>query len=709
MAKKKKDEGTQTLKTAVQEKIPATSKVEELDGDDSLTAKRQVDIPARRWAPKMKLKEGELERLGDELQRHTKDWEENRGNLEDDLANWNDLVEGIVSQREGPWENSSNLHIPLILIHMFTVHTVLREILLDSTPIAMYYTDDKTKEAVNEAQQIQIYVDHQCKEVLKLQEIFSDALWICERDGNAIGKWVWALDVKRVSDVEHYESQDDFVSAYSTPEEAKMDGEEYTRIISALEEGPQTITVEYDDVIYKGPRMEIVELKNFVTFPVTEPNLDKAQGVGERLSLSEFEIRQRIDDGIIDEEPGKKLLESSGSSNIDAVTQSQNDAEGISEPKAGNKYPPIFEVVYAFRMDKKKRPMDILVRYSQNPMIILSVERWPYRRRHHVKFKLIPRPGRAFDWAIPRLLEDMNVEVNTQHNQRIDTRSITTIPSFTALNSAKDKFDPSARNLGFHPGVTYWLDSHEDVRQMQIRPTDLGESIQEEGNLFMYGDMIIGDGQLQTGREQSRDPRSPATKTLALIAQSNKRINDYAIAFSRGMISSYEILNDLYFHNGDPVLKFGSGREEGGFEIPRASFRKPGLRMRINGAQIQMTKDQQLQKTLGMYEIFKADPDLMNPEVRYQWKRRIMELGYPEGNWEHLVRNEDELKAEMMERVRAMILQMVQEKALPKEAAMPLIKSLEKNSGAFGMDGQGAGPSSNGNAAPVMAGGGLLG
>ena len=69
------------------------------------------------------------------LRQGWEEWDANTSTLRSKLRRANDLMEGVKEPKNFPWPGSSNLHVPLIEIHITICHSVVAATMLDMDPI----------------------------------------------------------------------------------------------------------------------------------------------------------------------------------------------------------------------------------------------------------------------------------------------------------------------------------------------------------------------------------------------------------------------------------------------------------------------------------------------------------------------------------------------------------------------------------------------
>ena len=119
-----------------------------------------------------------------------------------------------------------------------------------------------------------------------------------------------------------------------------------------------------------------------------------------------------------------------------------------------------------------------------------------------------------------------------------------------------------------------------------------------------------------SGKESPTDPTAPARKTVALIAQSNMRIEDYIAEFRIGFNMLGDCILDLYDQFGDPQISY-EGREGELGRMDRSWFRKrPKMHMR--GQTAIMNVDQEHERASEWFMLFERVPEVRQNPVKFR-------------------------------------------------------------------------------------------
>lgn len=552
------------------------------------------------------------------------EWKTNTSLLRAKLRRANDLMEGIKDTKTFPWEDCSNLHIPVIETHITILHSVCSSTMLDNDPIwYVRIKRDNVPEGIDS--EIESFLNSVCKVELKLDAVLSDIYWAAYRDGTAIGDLDWVEEYDTQYDVLNFSDVESFVAAFPTPLSAGVTSKQYNEFITTLiNEGELQIKVEEYINTYRGPRLRQVELKDFVMIPTSSPSMDYAMFVGDMFVQRADFFKRMVKQKWFDSEETKLMLKGGGLTTApDEGSNAQDRIEGISRQRQvkPDEYYCLQGVLrYNVSDDELEPERKYLVWFEPNSKAILRFESYPYlhNRMKYIPWRFKKRPNRFNGQSIYEQLGDINEEIDTQHNQRIDSRTISTVPSFLKVDSFS--FDPTRKNQRFYPGCTFSVSNFNQIKQFEIKQTDLGQSLQEEQNLMYLADVRTGASGARSGRESARDPRAPAKKIQLQLAQSDIRIDDHMRELRIGTAEvGLQILELYYQFAPETITFFKQDPETKKFvqmQIQRQKLRARDLFLEVARTSVNDNPDQLFQRELTLYQLLSNEPMIGGNLVR---------------------------------------------------------------------------------------------
>lgn len=575
------------------------------------------------YRQRLKLSEKDKSKVRDLMFRALKEWEDNTTLLHNRLRRYNNQMEGIKTPKDFPWKNSSNLHIGMTEIHISGVHSILVETILNNDFIykcKVTLPEDPQATTVN--RDIEEFLDYKSRGDLKIDARINEYIFNACRDPLALVAMDWVEEYETRFDIGIFNDADSFQKRFPDPETAGVSPERYNKLIQKiLEKPPLRIKVKEYSVKFRGPHARIVELKDFVIVPATSPSIKYSLLYGDMFTERDnfFNVRANMD--WYDKSEVKKMLEQPGSSEArDLVSQQQDRIEGLGRARST----PVDErhcfqgnLSVDLNGDGEEEVYGIV--FHKDSKSILRFEEYPYwhNRPNYIPTGLRKRSNRLLYRCINDMLFDINEEIDTQHNQRIDARTVTLVPSFM-------KKDTSSVNLAradqaFYPGVCFTVKSMDEFKQMEIRQTDMGQSLQEEANLMQVGELLTGWTAARGGQTSQKDPRASGKKTQALIAQSNQKIDAYLKCIKPALDEIGSQTLELYYQYAPDHVSYPKfdpeTRQWIERDIKRSQLRNRARAIEISHASVMDNPDVTAQRALVKYQVWSKNPIVNQPEL----------------------------------------------------------------------------------------------
>lgn len=624
------------------------------------------------------LTDDQMEKLRKRVKGDYDEWKSNTSELHSSLRRWNDLVEGVMEETDYPFEGASNLHIPLIAIYMKVYHSILRRSILAADSIWYAETDNEVLDQW--LPDIEESLNYKARAKWNIAEGISDVIWTTERDTLGILHIPYVEEYEEnVKDIIYVHSMEDFLEEFP-PEDPGLSKEEWQSWAAmvqaeATDEIPVEIPITYDREIYRGPKAEIVELADFIIFPATAKSISKTDchGFGHRFWWRREMVYEKRREGVwYDDAVGEFLEKTKKGSEVSDYMRSKDEIEGLSRSSKGKEHE-FASLIYRIRFKGDKTERKLLLVYAPDTNIIMAVIDFPYRRDHYAIFRIGKKPNRLLGDGIPKDLEDLNEEVDTQHNQRINSRKIAEVPSFKAKKSAHKDFDPTAYENLWKPGVVFWLDDPEAFDQFKVQPADFGSSMREEQNTMQIASLQEGVEPFSfSGNALPDNPDAPGNKTQFLIQQSNLRMDDPLAELRMGVEDVGAICLSHEYQFGPAQITFmrrddQNQRQRGTF--PKRLLRK-GINMKMFGITVRLNPDAEFQKWFQYYAALSKDPIIAKRDKsRWYLLMQALKNGRVDGR-EKILPTLEELDQEQIAVQKQAMMQMMQEKQAALAQAM---------------------------------------
>lgn len=574
----------------------------------------------------IKLTDAQRETLKKKLKRELTDWKDSRSGLERRLRKINDTIEGVVDETTYPFEGASNVHVPLALIYLKVYHSITRRSLLSTDSI--WYSETEDDELMDFLPDIDDAMNYNARNKWNISEAISDVLWITPRDGLGALKISYVEDIKKnVRDVIYVSSIEDFDKEFPVEDETMSISQRQMWIekvqAEATVENPVEIPIVYDKEIYKGPKAEVVELVDLVTFPATCKDIssDVCRGYGNRFYMRRGEIRKKIKDGVWYKDVTEEFLKNARQgSQVSNYMTSKDRIEGLNRAGKSDDYE-LFEVVYRWEIEKGKGEEEFLVTYSLEKDELLSCVQYPYRVDFFALFRIHRNPNRLVGRSIISEIEDIGESVDALHNQRINSRKIAEVPSFKGKKERKKDFDSEAEENQWKPGVIFWLEDPDSFIQFTVQPVNLESSMHEEQNYIFITGLITGvKPDLFSGSPATEDKDAPGNKTAFLIQQSNMRMDDPLSELRYGIEKVGEICLSHMYQFGPAQITYirsnALGKKESGV-IQKRILRK-GVTIKTSGVTVTLNPETEFMRWFNYYKLMSQDP-IIGQRVKSRW------------------------------------------------------------------------------------------
>lgn len=632
----------------------------------------------KRLGENLTLEPDQAKRVKRWLKERIGEWQSDTAELHRRLQDENDLVEGIIMESDYPWEGASNIHVPVTETYMDVYWSVQKRSILGAGLIWSAETDvDEMREITTEIEEA---VNYLARNVWNIEKCLEGVFWTTNRDGLGVMKVTWAEDYEPARDVILITSLDEFLMEFPSPEEVGQTEEEWTELLQycamyATEEEPVEVPITFEKATYQGCKGEIVELIDFVTIPATAPDLTRAncRAHGMRYRARKEELRRRGDMGAFYADAVKRLIAKASGWTANSYTQSKDDIEGLARNNTKDDFE-LFELVVWGRLDGDEgQEGKYLLTYSADHEELLSCQEYPYRSDMYATFLIDPRPGRLIGKNVPGKTRDMNDEIDTQHNQRINARTVSSIPSFKALRGAKEELDPELEQNKWRPGVIFWLTNFDSFEQFKVQPTDLGESMAEEQNDMSILDLYLGSPvAVMSGAAAPGDPSAPGNKHAMMIQQGNLRMDSVLAALRHGVETTGDICVSHLYQFGPNSIEYQGQMGEGGEQETKTIHRKylrKGLRMKMNGLTVVDNPDTEMRRSFELFALLMQEPYFAsNDQSRVDFLRDALRKGRVQGR-ERYLPTVEQVQQQMIEVQKQALAQLAAEAAAEDQQA----------------------------------------
>src|SRR3989304_5892600 len=181
-----------------------------------------------------------------------------------------------------------------------------------------------------------------------------------------------------------------------------------------------------------------------------------------------------------------------------------------------------------------------------------------HRQRPLVHFYFEKRPGSIYNRGVPEMLMNIQKILDTSVRDLLDNNKVRNTKVFVGR-----KGGPLEANTKLYPGRLFLLNNpREDLQALDLGSGTINTTVNDIALMQQWGERLTGVTDFNLGQE--RRSRTPATTTLALLEETNKRIDKTIRVFRKGMKEFWFQTLQLYLQNGDPeILAKVSAQEQG--------------------------------------------------------------------------------------------------------------------------------------------------
>lgn len=437
---------------------------------------------------------------------------------------WDRQWDGIMPPKDFPWKNCSNLNVPITSSIGDTLLATLVQALLGQRPLLKVKPRGDTP--ARNARIMEAVIDDQAYSDSNLFSALVEAF----HDGLRYG--VWAVIV----DWEDY--------TVHVPVRVAM---------PTLDSDSDTVLFEEDTIIrtkhISRPRIMPQNISEIVVSPgATCINND---GVGIPADYVIFRRFFKMEELQRNAEGNggsyfnlEKLTPSSRIHDADEILREKEERLGVDQPELCSYDFEGLEGWYWYDIDGDgTRELCIFtVVISDDKPVLIRKQECPYM---HYKIplvwqKLFPERG-LYSRSVPGWLKDIQDELNTIHNQRRDAVSLSLLKMWKYRLGSR--FDV---NQELFPGCMIGVMDMEDFAPIVTYEHGIVPAISEEDLLNQYVQKMTGITDYAMGQESDLNSRPSASGTIALIQNSNLRIDLIAKYWrSGGLRELGELLGEL--------------------------------------------------------------------------------------------------------------------------------------------------------------------
>lgn len=429
-------------------------------------------------------------------------------------------------------EDGSNLFIPYIFNIVENAYPKITKSLFSVRPYIPYLPvnrkdPDSSIKAENMTKLVEWELDNKMKGRLVYNEILRNTCMY----GTGISKQTWKLEERKVV------KRQDVAELETDPE------------TGLTVQTTRTLPIETMEITYDAPLMQNIPLEDFFFDPYAT-DIDSASYVIHRYYLPMYKVLDMCKQGQLSISPNelkKKLDSSQGDNN----QYDKSAAIGYNnKPNRKNE----IEVLEYWTDDVKCLVLNqtIVGLVTNNPF-------W-HRRKPFSKWECVPVSGEFYGIGIIEMCAQLQEELNTTRNQRIDNVAYALNRMYSILRTAN--IDPA--QLKSRPNGFIEVDDHNDIKELDVN--DVPSSAYTEETVIK-NDMDVTSGVYNYTRGEPADRRETATTASILAQAGNDRFESQVLQIGWGGFSDSALqlawLNRQYIDRETEIVVVGdNGKEE---------------------------------------------------------------------------------------------------------------------------------------------------
>jgi hypothetical protein len=501
-----------------------------------------------------------------------------RSEWETRLAEWDALYFGILPEKTVPWPGASNLHVPLTMLGVETLKPRLTESILGG-PILAIPTEATDIERRDRVEQ---FMNWQSAVELDLRRVVPETAHLFLTPGTCVVKVYWRSRRTKRKYIRTFPPTtpiDEIMLAIfgqAVPKTLESEGKTtWTGELPSTPGGPP-LTFRVELKITDTEINALVEQETLAEKPVIEP-IDPLDFIAPvhggssvqdlpwcqlKLRMTEDELRRHAKSGRFDADVVEELLRTSEAGVEDELVGSayrtqQDELEGVQagESSVRTQQYEILEDYRRWDLDGDGLEEEIITWVSRDLSDkLLGRDYLDNVYAHGMRpieiGRYFPIPFRLYGLSFPEVVRNLNEEINTIHNQRVDAGTLQNLPWY--LYRASALHAPTRYPL--RPGEGIPIDNPQtDV----VIPRWQGTSVfgqNEESLVYQYFERLTGLTDLSLGRQPSRvGATRTATGVASLLSESGLRFKTAMDAFQAFWVRIFQqvlALNQQYLPPG---------------------------------------------------------------------------------------------------------------------------------------------------------------
>ncbi len=442
------------------------------------------------------------------------------------LHQWDDFVS---PNRTGPWNDSSNFHIPFIMEQCRGFHARFMALLFDFKPYFHVRVNEQSDVPKKEFVQtlMQWALENRCNRNEGIQPQVDLWLWNCVTKGRGVGRLTWEEMRETYPDIQ---------------QEVDPETGEVVREEEVMKEG---------DIVYAGPRFENIDMLHFYipagsTVETADPLIARlfwSKDHMRRLSQTDRFYTTAIQD-VIEKYPASERQTNSEEAGVEMAEDNLEGIDSVDSDLKREMYQ-VLECWTYYDVNGDGIDEKIVLWVHEDSGTVLG---WNYAykitkdgRPPYFTIDFIPRKN--IPLGLVEMLRSINDEIDAIHNMRMDCGTMQNVPWGTIRESKALKSD----DVQISPGYFLPVQEHDDI-QIKSVPANQNFFVREEEMIIRHGE-LLGMSSLGFGQTPNKvGSLGTASGTSMMLGEMNRILNVHLLRIQQGwklvLRHMYELLRD---------------------------------------------------------------------------------------------------------------------------------------------------------------------
>ena len=248
---------------------------------------------------------------------------------------------------------------------------------------------------------------------------------------------------------------------------------------------------------FNAPNTIHIPTEDFIIYPEVNTDIDTADIVGHRFYRRWDGLQRGVATGIYNEEWVAELEGKSGVSG--SLNKDTNAVLPTKDTGIDWKDTPfeLYELIISYDLDDDGLNEDYLITIERNSKQIVRFMEYPiaFGERWYHAYVPCPVSNSFYGESLIGLLESLDEEITTLHNQRIDNTTLVNMPMFTCIVGSPALKDKEKA----YPGKIWPVTQNDELKPLMQVPPLRDNYLQDEIRLFDYAKYISGQSEISIG------------------------------------------------------------------------------------------------------------------------------------------------------------------------------------------------------------------